>query len=120
MIEVEVDCPQRLPSGRFDEVAAEGNLGAHALQHLGKANVALDAVAADTLDPHRAAAERAAKAAAKAEAERLAAAEAKRLATERQLAAEAAAKEALRQSRKVKPAALGLQDLKAALEGRGK
>lgn len=65
-------------------------------------------------------AERAAKAAARAEAERLAAEEAKRLAAERQLAAETAAKEALRHSRKIKPAALGLQDLKAALEGRGK
>ena len=65
-------------------------------------------------------AERAAKAAAKAEAERLAAEEAKRLAVERQAAAEAAAKEALRLSRKIKPAALGLADLKAALEGRGK
>lgn len=65
-------------------------------------------------------AERTAKAAAKAEAARLAEEERKRLAAERQLAAEVAAKEALRQSRKVKPAALGLQDLKAALEGRGK
>jgi hypothetical protein len=63
-------------------------------------------------------AERAAKAAAKAEQERLAAEEAKRKANEARLAAEAAAKEAARQSRKTRPAALGLQDLKAALEGR--
>jgi membrane protein involved in colicin uptake len=54
------------------------------------------------------------------EAEQRRAEEAKRLAVERQAAAEAAAKEALRLSRKIKPAALGLADLKAALEGRGK
>jgi len=65
-------------------------------------------------------AERLAKAAAKAEAARLAEEERRRKADEARLAAEAAAKEALRQSRKVKPTALGLQDLKAALESRGK
>ncbi|UYN94317.1 MAG: hypothetical protein KIT25_20105 [Enhydrobacter sp.] len=65
-------------------------------------------------------AERAAKAQAKAEAERIAVEEAKRRAEEARLAAEAAAKESARLSRKARPAALGLQDLKAALESRGK
>ena len=64
--------------------------------------------------------ERAAKAAAKIEAERLAAEETKRRAEEARLAAELAAKESARHKNKVRPAALGLQDLKAAMESRGK
>ena len=64
--------------------------------------------------------ERLARAAARAEQERLAAEERKRKANDARLAAEAAAKEAARLSKRSKPAALGLQDLKAALESRGK
>ena len=65
-------------------------------------------------------AERAARAAAKAEQQRIAAEAAAKVAAEK---AELAAKEDLRRRRaeaSVKPAGLGLKDLKAALEARGK
>jgi len=65
-------------------------------------------------------AERSARAAAKIEQARLAAEEAKRKAQEAQAAAEAADKEAARLTRKIRPTALGLQDLKSAIESRGK
>ena len=63
---------------------------------------------------------RAAKIAARAEQLRAAEEERRRKADEIRLATEVATKEALRQSRKTKPASLGLQDLKSALESRGK
>jgi len=65
-------------------------------------------------------AERAARAARKVEEQRQAAEEARRKADEIRLAAEAAAREAARQGRNARPASLGLKDLKAALESRGK
>ena len=65
-------------------------------------------------------AERAGRAAAKAEQQRLAVEEARRKADDIRKAGEEAAREAARQQRNARPTALGLKDLKAALESRGK
>jgi hypothetical protein len=64
--------------------------------------------------------ERAQRAAAKAEEERRVAEEAKRAAEEARKAAAEAERESSRKRRNVRPAALGLTDLKAALEARAK
>jgi colicin import membrane protein len=65
-------------------------------------------------------AERAQRAAAKAEEERRAAEEARRAAEEAKAAAAVAERDAARKRRNVKPASLGLADLKAALEAQAK
>ncbi len=59
MVAVEVDGGKTVGAGEttLDPVWTEADLGAHSCQRLGEADVALDAVAADAFDPHRAVAD---------------------------------------------------------------
>ncbi|MNN59403.1 hypothetical protein D3C81_1745160 [compost metagenome] len=54
MVHVHIDRVQ-LTAGTGDKIIAPGDDGAHFFQHVGKANVALNAVTPDTGDFHRAA-----------------------------------------------------------------
>src|SRR5438132_14389823 len=59
MVQIHVDRAQLAAGGALDPRVARACLGTHRLQHFGEAHIALDTVAPDALDAHRAAAERA-------------------------------------------------------------